>query len=161
MSKKLFFGIVSVFAIMMIVFIAIAMSGSDDSSNNEVRYNYTFEMTDSYVDDLGYTDEADVGRIFIIATITLANDGFKDGVSTNAFILDWKINTHYGVTYRASGHTIYHPGYQDATINQGASLSYVVVFEVPKVTERSDVVSITPEYLTFGSEPSFRFDSNL
>ena len=126
-----------------------------------MRYDYTFEITDHYTDNLGYIDEADEGKTFVISSIKLTNDHYSDGLSTNYFTMDWDLKTTHGVNYSSSGNTIYHPGYQDVTVQEGSSITYTVVFEVPMDIVADDVKELTPSYLTLFDGPSFERDDSL
>lgn len=159
MNAKAIVAIIAVIAIIGVAFVAMG-AGNDTTYSPDARYNYEIKITDSYADDLGYVDQAGEGKTFVIATVTVANDHYGDGISTNFFILDWVVDMTYGVKYSSSGHTICHPGYQDATIGEGSVLSYVVVFEVPKVTTAGDIAGIEPDYLAW-DVPTFERDTSL
>lgn len=147
-------------AIITIGAVALITNNGGDSPA-DVRYNYDLEVVDSYTDSYGDLVEANAGTTFVIATVTVANDHYEDGIKTNWITLNWTIKTSSGIDYDSCADTIFHPDYQDVTINAGSVLTYAVVFEVPDSNLESDILELVPDYLTLEDMPTFELDSTL
>lgn len=147
-------------AIITIGAVALIMNdGEEDPA--DVRYNYDLEVVDSYTDSYGDLVEANTGKTFVIATVTVANDHYKGGISTNWITMNWIIKTSSGIDYDSCADSIFHPDYQDVTINKGSVLTYAVMFEVPDSIHESDILEFVPDYLTLEDMPTFELDSTL
>lgn len=151
---KIIVGVVVLVAIVAIV--AAAMGGSDET---EVRYDYTVDFEKSFESTTGGTQTASEGMTYLINTWVVANDGYKDGFSTNDLIFQVKA-TIGGVSYSNSVIGYLHPDYKLVTIEEGGSARFVEVFEVPEGTTASDV-TISWDYVDFGFDPKMERDDSL
>ena len=127
MNKKLLIvGIVAVIAIL--VFASLAFS----ASKNKGEYNYSLSNTTSFTYEGAFgttTKNADAGKEFVVATITLKNLNHSDGISTNPF--NFKLNVG-GVMYSHDLATYSHPGYKSTvSLGVGSQYTFTVVFQVP------------------------------
>lgn len=117
-------GVVVAVVVVAAVFVALSLGSTDG------EFNYKLEATDSFEytsDGKTYVRSAEAGKEFIIATITIKNIGFSDGIFTNA--LYFKLNVN-GTKYDNALATFSHPGDRLVKIEKGDKQTFTVVFEV-------------------------------
>lgn len=158
-SKKMILGVVVVVIIVAVLAIAIGSGGGQDSSQPDARLNYEYEVADSFVAADGDLETAYAGNTFVILTITCANDHFSSGISTNDLIFQWEVTVD-GMSYSTTVQGYSHPNYKLATIAEGNTGNWTLVFNVPAGTTHDDV-TVSYEYVMIGSTPTFEIDETL
>ena len=123
---------VAIGVIVVLVVLATVMGGNNNKNPNNAEYNYSLSNTTSFTNRDGGTTKASAGNEFIIATITLKNTNYADGIKSS-FATMFKLNTGeftYDYTFTK---TYNHPDRldPDLTINKGSKATFVLVFEVP------------------------------
>lgn len=144
--------------VVVIAIIAIAASGGDDKPA-DARYDYTLEVTDSFIGDDGEVVTAPSGNDFAILTIAIANDHYDSGITTNDMINRWTVTVD-GIEYSSSVWGFDHPLYVLGSITEGSEVTYALVFQVPDGTVAEDV-TVGHEWVDFGSGPKFERDDSL
>ena len=144
-------------AVILIVTVKVAMDQSD-SVVCEGRYNYSSEVSPSFVSASGYTVEADEGEEFLILSIVIANDGDRV-IHTNPLLTVWTVSSG-GADYSYSDESYIHPGYRLADVQKGGTATSVLVFEVPRGLEASDF-EIHAELKVVGGKAVFVRDPSL
>jgi uncharacterized protein YxeA len=137
MNKKILLGIVAV----IVIIIAAAAVMSNNNSPNNGEYNYSLSKTTSFNYTVGgstFTATADTGKEFVVATITLKNVDYSNGISTNPFYVKLKVG---GVSYSHDLATYNHPSYKSTvSIEKGSQYVFTVVYQVPLGTTGGEIV---------------------
>ena len=156
-SKKAIIGI-AVIVVIVVAVIAIAGSSSNDDSP-EVRYDYDVTVADSFATDYGMIVIPDAGNAFVILDVTIANDSYEDGITTNPLTFMWDVSVN-GITYSTDSNMFSHPGYQLIEIGQGATGTCTYVYQVPAGTT-ADQVTVSYEYAWTLDQPRLQHDDSL
>lgn len=128
--------LVPIVAIIAVGGLCLFVLGADE----ECRYDYEVELTDSFVGYNGIIEKPGAGKQYAIVHVTAANDSVAGGASTNPYIWEWTIEAD-GITYT---HTLDHYGHPehgeaDKEIAMGDTGSFVVVFEIDKTLSKADL----------------------
>lgn len=159
-SKKVIIGAVVIVVIIAIA--AIAMAGGSSDKAADARYNYNAELVDSFKTNVssGTTQTAPEGSQYLIVHVTVYNDSWGNGISTNDLIWKWTATTSAGVSYTPTVVGYLHPEYQLVTIEKGGHGSSVFVFEVPSTLSMSDL-TISQSYDEMGKDPKMKRDESI
>jgi hypothetical protein len=126
-NKKILIGIVAVIAI--IIAAAVVMSNNDSSNPNDGEYNYSLDAMNSFVGWNTITYTAETGTEFIVATITLKNVKYSNGIDADPFNVKLKVGE---VLYGHVAATYPHPGYGgNVSIMKGSQHVFTVVYQIP------------------------------
>lgn len=132
--KYLIVAIVLILA--LFIFFAAALAGgsentSPDPKDHDVTYNYEFSEVYGFIANHGSSYSPDPGNKYVVASITLRNNSYNNGIDTYAYRFNLELN---GITYESDFSNYFHPESKDiVNLNPGAQASYIIVYQVPDV----------------------------
>ncbi len=122
--------IIGIIAVIVVIVIAGAAIVGNAASHEYGSYTYSVKTSSSIPVSYG-VGTPDDGYVYAIATITLKNNDYSDGISFNALYWGLKANgmkySHDFDTYSYSGPNPYNL----VTVLPGHSVTQVIVFQVP------------------------------
>lgn len=128
--------LVPVVALVAIGGFCLFVIGADE----ELRYDYELELTDSFIGYNGDIIKADEGKQFAIVHVTGYNKSVAGGATENPYIWEWNLVAD-GITYTYDMKHYRHPdhGEDSREIPMGETGSFVVVFQVIKTLSADDI----------------------
>lgn len=156
MSNAKLFGIVVVIVIVVAAVAIVALSDDGDDSP-QIRYNYSYETTDRIETSPGHYEYPSTGQ-YLILHLTVANDGYENGFSTNPISSIWRVTIN-GERYNPSIDSADLDDYRLTTILPGTTISYSLAYEIPNI--RVSNIQVSLGWGSFSTEPSIEYDPSL
>ena len=156
MSNAKLFGIIIVVMI-VIASVAVFTLSNDDDDSPQIRYDYDFETTGSIQTSPGHYEYPSTGQ-YLILHLTVANDSYEDGFSTNPISSIWRVTIN-GERYNPSIDSADLDDYRLTTILPGTTISYSLAYEIP--TNRVSNIQVSLGWGSFSPEPSIEYDPSL
>lgn len=134
-------------------------SSDSPSHDDTTRYNYKFEIVDSFTGSDGYTVAAEDGNKFLIIGYRICNHGVKDGIPASRVSSSWILyDGEDALWVFVSDKTEKHPGYSSqTTISNGADISSVVIYELAE----NNAKAITKVVNTYMENKQYIHDESL
>lgn len=144
--------------IIVVAVAAFALSDNNDNDSPQIRYNYDIETASSIETSPGHYERPSTGQ-YLILHLTVANDSYEDGFSTNPISSIWRVTVN-GERYNPSIDSADLDDYRLTTILPGTVVSYSLAYEIPAGISVSNA-QVSLGWGSFSPEPSIEYDPSL
>lgn len=156
MSNAKLLGIIAV-VVIVVAAVAVFTLSNDSDDSPQIRYDYDFETTDRIETSPGHYEYPSTGQ-YLILHLTVANDSYENGFSTNPISSIWRVTIN-GERYNPSIDSADLDNYRLTTILPGNTISYSLAYEIPN--HRVSNIQVSLGWGSFSTEPSIAYDPSL